>query len=66
MCLTEWIDIKYIKKAITFLDGIRGDEWIRTTDSRIFSPMLYHLSYITALKWGKISQFYNRGKILHN
>ena len=24
-----------------------GDEWIRTTDSRIFSPMLYQLSYIT-------------------
>ena len=26
-----------------------GDEWARTTDSRIFSPMLYQLSYITAL-----------------
>ncbi len=25
-----------------------GDEWTRTTDSRIFSPMLYHLSYITS------------------
>ncbi len=24
-----------------------GDEWIRTTDTRIFSPMLYQLSYIT-------------------
>ena len=24
-----------------------GDEWARTTDSRIFSPMLYQLSYIT-------------------
>lgn len=24
-----------------------GDEWTRTTDSRIFSPMLYQLSYIT-------------------
>ena len=27
-----------------------GDEWIRTTDSRIFSPMLYQLSYITVVK----------------
>lgn len=27
--------------------GTCGDEWIRTTDSRIFSPMLYQLSYIT-------------------
>jgi|TARA_Y100000592_G_scaffold87504_1_gene142150 hypothetical protein len=26
-----------------------GDEWTRTTDSRIFSPMLYQLSYITVL-----------------
>ena len=25
-----------------------GDRWIRTTDSRIFSPMLYQLSYITS------------------
>jgi hypothetical protein len=24
-----------------------GDEWARTTDTRIFSPMLYQLSYIT-------------------
>tara|TARA_R110001592_G_scaffold62235_3_gene190296 strand:+ start:1103 stop:1333 length:231 start_codon:yes stop_codon:yes gene_type:complete len=28
----------------------RGAEWIRTTDSRIFSPMLYQLSYST-LNW---------------
>lgn len=27
-----------------------GDEWARTTDSRIFSPMLYQLSYITFVK----------------
>ncbi len=26
-----------------------GDEWARTTDSRIFSPMLYQLSYITVM-----------------
>lgn len=38
--------IKDIKKALNcFKAG--GDEWIRTTDSRIFSPMLYQLSYIT-------------------
>lgn len=30
------------------IPGTCGDEWIRTTDSRIFSPMLYQLSYITA------------------
>ncbi len=24
-----------------------GDTWIRTRDTRIFSPMLYQLSYIT-------------------
>lgn len=45
---------------------LRGDEWIRTTDSRIFSPMLYHLSYITTRKWGKISQIYYCRKILNN
>lgn len=37
-----------IKKAPSF-DRAGGDEWIRTTDSRIFSPMLYQLSYITFL-----------------
>lgn len=26
-----------------------GAEWARTTDSRIFSPMLYQLSYSTVL-----------------
>ncbi|GEM_PF-1826561 len=26
-----------------------GDTWIRTRDTRIFSPMLYRLSYITFL-----------------
>ena len=25
-----------------------GDEWNRTIDTRIFSPLLYQLSYITA------------------
>lgn len=34
-----------------------GDEWIRTTDSRIFSPMLYQLSYITSLSGTKLYKF---------
>jgi len=29
------------------VDREGGDKWTRTTDSRIFSPMLYQLSYIT-------------------
>jgi hypothetical protein len=37
---------KDIKKALNFIRAC-GDEWTRTTDSRIFSPMLYQLSYIT-------------------
>ncbi len=39
--------LKSIKKALNFFKAFRGDEWARTTDSRIFSPMLYQLSYIT-------------------
>lgn len=39
-----------IKKSLEEIQGFRGDEWTRTTDSRIFSPMLYQLSYITFLK----------------
>ncbi len=37
---------KNIKKAPTEVEA-GGDKWTRTTDSRIFSPMLYQLSYIT-------------------
>ena len=37
---------KVIKKALIFIRA-GGDKWTRTTDSRIFSPMLYQLSYIT-------------------
>jgi hypothetical protein len=37
---------KDIKKALNFFRA-GGDKWTRTTDSRIFSPMLYQLSYIT-------------------
>jgi hypothetical protein len=35
------------KKAFPHKQEGCGDEWARTTDSRIFSPMLYQLSYIT-------------------
>ncbi|GEM_PF-1507794 len=40
-------------KALSFEKALSpsGAEWIRTTDSRIFSPMLYQLSYST-LNWG--------------
>lgn len=33
---------------------ICGAEWTRTTDSRIFSPMLYHLSYSTPIELAKV------------
>lgn len=39
---------KHIKKAMKKFMAC-GDKWTRTTDSRIFSPMLYQLSYITLL-----------------
>lgn len=42
--------IKHIKKVPQqMLNGTfeGGAEWARTTDSRIFSPMLYQLSYST-------------------
>lgn len=47
---TPILEEKGIKKALKIFQGLGGDEWIRTTDSRIFSPMLYQLSYITVLK----------------
>ena len=37
------------KKNPIYRDRVGGDKWTRTTDSRIFSPMLYQLSYITIL-----------------
>ena len=33
-----------------------GDEWNRTTDTRIFSPLLYQLSYITSKGADKSAQ----------
>lgn len=44
--LKEHYSKKSIKKAPTEVKA-GGDKWTRTTDSRIFSPMLYQLSYIT-------------------
>jgi hypothetical protein len=38
---------KGAKKIPIQVDREGGDKWTRTTDSRIFSPMLYQLSYIT-------------------
>lgn len=40
---------KWAKKIPIRVDREGGDKWTRTTDSRIFSPMLYQLSYITVL-----------------
>ncbi len=40
---------KRAKKNPICEDRVCGDKWTRTTDSRIFSPMLYQLSYITIL-----------------
>lgn len=39
-----------------------GAEWIRTTDSRIFSPMLYQLSYSTKFWVGKSRYFFEKAK----
>ena len=36
-----------------------GNSWNRTSDTRIFSPLLYQLSYITALIARRKSIFYN-------
>jgi hypothetical protein len=45
--LEKPIKIKSLSAGAERLIINSGDEWIRTTDSRIFSPMLYQLSYIT-------------------
>ncbi len=44
---------------VAFRASGSGDEWNRTTDTRIFSPLLYQLSYITGtdLKWCKLMCF---------
>ncbi len=43
----EPIGMKEIKKPCRNDRVLCGAGWTRTTDSRIFSPMLYHLSYST-------------------
>ena len=47
----EYTSLKLVEalneKSLRFGGLFCGDEWARTTDSRIFSPMLYQLSYIT-------------------
>ena len=43
-----------------------GAEWARTTDSRIFSPMLYQLSYSTAEVGAKLNNFDFATNILIN
>ena len=55
---------KDIKKALSFEKAYRssGAEWIRTTDSRIFSPMLYQLSYSTKFWVGKTRYFFENAK----
>ena len=73
----EWIDragvpatdsgvFKFVrvrnKKSHPNEDGLGGAEWIRTTDSRIFSPMLYQLSYSTKFSVGKSRYFFEKAK----
>ncbi len=51
---------KLVRKQKSFSQGeaLRsGAKWARTTDSRIFSPMLYQLSYSTALGCAKVYKF---------
>ena len=41
-------DLAYKQKAPRFLEGLRGGQRRnRTADTRIFSPLLYRLSYLT-------------------
>jgi hypothetical protein len=47
VALKSEIERKRAKKIPIHVDREGGDKWTRTTDSRIFSPMLYQLSYIT-------------------
>ncbi len=51
---------KDIKKPANFDRFLCGAEWTRTTDSRIFSPMLYHLSYSTLKKWKAKLEIYQK------
>ena len=48
------------RKNPTEAGFLSGAEWIRTTDSRIFSPMLYQLSYSTQFWVGKTRYFFEK------
>ncbi len=50
------------QKNPTEVGSLSGAEWIRTTDSRIFSPMLYQLSYSTKIWVGKSRYFFEKAK----
>ena len=52
----RWGNFNKHKKSLIFYNKACGAEWIRTTDSRIFSPMLYQLSYSTVIEWCKSRQ----------
>jgi hypothetical protein len=56
------------KKTRSKAAGLQGgDEWNRTIDTRIFSPLLYQLSYITSsFECAKIFKIYIYKKIMRN
>ena len=54
--------LKGAQKNPTEVGSLSGAEWIRTTDSRIFSPMLYQLSYSTKISVGKSRYFFEKAK----
>ncbi len=54
------------RKNPTEAGFLSGAEWIRTTDSRIFSPMLYQLSYSTKIWVGKSRNFFEKAKYKSN
>ena len=50
--LVEVIPTPERKKPRRVCRAFCGTSWNRTSDTRIFSPLLYQLSYGTILKWG--------------
>ena len=62
--LRELVLMNRHKKSHPKKNGLQncGAEWIRTTDSRIFSPMLYQLSYSTKFWVGKSRYFFEKAK----
>ncbi len=57
MKLVNLITQQKQKKLLKIEKLYCGAEWTRTTDTRIFSPMLYQLSYSTAVRDGKNRNF---------